>query len=143
LVKQKETMMDWSKRVFKRPLTSSDWDVLRSNNAHIENIAPIKILIPGQILILSNSTTAKDLADYRVKASQAESKLKSLLKDSSFDPLYFANTYDQLQEIKKQSDLVCFVKEPITPDFHELFAENLKKIHLFLLQKKGWIVPLI
>lgn len=137
LVKQKETMMDWSKRVFKRPLTCSDWDVLRSNNAHIENIAPIKILIPGQILILSNSTTAKDLADYRVKASQAESKLKSLLKDSSFDPLYFANTYDQLQEIKKQSDLVGFVKEPITPDFHELFAENLKKDPFVFAAKEG------
>ena len=137
LVKQKETMLNWSKRVFKRPLTSSDWDILRNNNAHIANIAPIKILIPGQIIILSNSTTAKELDNYRVKARQAESKLKSLLKDSSFDPLYFANTYDQLQEIKKQSDLVGFVKEPITPDFHEIFSENLKKDPFVFAAKEG------
>lgn len=137
LVKQKETMLNWSKRVFKRPLTSSDWDILRNNNAHIANIAPIKILIPGQIIILSNSTAAKELDNYRVKARQAESKLKSLLKDSSFDPLYFANTYDQLQEIKKQSDLVGFVKEPITPDFHEIFSENLRKDPFIFAAKEG------
>ncbi|WP_448760980.1 hypothetical protein [Acinetobacter tandoii] len=137
LVKQKETMLNWSKRVFKRPLTNSDWNILRSNNAHISNIAPIKILTPGQIIILCNNTTAKDLANYRAKAKQAESKFTTLLQDSSFDPLYFANTYDQLQEIKKQSDLVGLVKEPIKPDFSEIFAENLKKDPFIFAAKEG------
>ncbi len=35
LVKKTETMHDWSKRVFKKPLIASDWDILRVNNPHI------------------------------------------------------------------------------------------------------------
>ncbi|WP_288384154.1 hypothetical protein [uncultured Acinetobacter sp.] len=137
LVKQKETMLDWSKRVFKKPLIASDWDILRVNNTHISDIAPIKILTPGQVIILCNNTTSKDLNDYRVKAKKIESKLNSLRQDPSFDPSYFANTYDQLQEIKKKSDLVGLIKEPIIPDFYEVFSSNLKKDPFIFAAKEG------
>lgn len=126
LVKQKETMLDWSKRVFKKPLNPSDWDVLKANNPHLKNIAAIKILIPGQVIILCNTTTAKELNSYKSQAQKAESKLETFLKDENFDPLYFANSYDQLQEIKKGSDFVGLTNEPVQADFSELFLQNLK-----------------
>ncbi|MEB3862509.1 hypothetical protein MSG66_00455 [Acinetobacter sp. IK31] len=126
LVRQKETMLDWSKRVFKKPLVGSDWDIIRANNPHITNIAPIKILIPGQVIILCNNITAKDLESYKSKAKKVEKKLSLFLKDSQFDPLYFANTYDQLQAIKMNSDIVGLTKEPIEADFSELFIKNMK-----------------
>lgn len=126
LVKQKETMLDWSKRIFKKPLVASDWDTLRANNPHLKNIVPIKILTPGQVIILSNTTTSKKLEEYKVQAQKAESKLDIFLKDPKFDPLYFANTYDQLQDIKKQSDIVGITNEQIRADFSELFEQNLQ-----------------
>lgn len=126
LVKQKETMLDWSKRIFKKPLVASDWDTLRANNPHLKNIAPIKILTPGQVIILCNTTTSKKLEEYKAQAEKVESKLDMLLKDPKFDPLYFANTYDQLQDIKRQSHIVGLVKEPFKPDFSEIFSKNIK-----------------
>ena len=65
LIKKTETMLDWSKRVFKKPLIASDWDTLKTNNPHISNIAPIRLLTPGMVVILSNSTSAKELQKYK------------------------------------------------------------------------------
>lgn len=137
LVKQRETMLHWSQRVFKKSLTPSDWNTLQTNNPHLKSIAAIKTLIPGQVVILCNTTTAKELNSYKAKAQKAESKLETFLKDPNFDPLYFANSYDQLQEIKKGSDFVALTNEPVQADFSELFLQNLKSDPFILASKES------
>lgn len=94
LIKRKETMLDWSKRVFKKPLTSSDWDMLKANNPHLANIAPITILRPGQVVILSNSTAAKELPKYKKDAQHAQKNLERMMKDKDFDAQFFAQNYE-------------------------------------------------
>jgi len=94
LIKRKETMLDWSKRVFKKALTSSDWDMLKANNPHLANIAPITILRPGQVVILSNSTTAKELPKYKKDAQEAQKNLEQMIKDKDFDAQFFAQNYE-------------------------------------------------
>lgn len=98
LIKKSETMADWSKRVFKKPLTSSDWDVLRANNPHIKNMAPIRILTPGQVIILSNSTTAKELQNYKKEAQEAQKKLDEMKRDKNFNDQFFAQNYEFLYD---------------------------------------------
>lgn len=137
LVKQKETMLDWSKRIFKKTLIPSDWDVLRANNPHLKNIAAIKILIPGQVIVLCNTTTAKELNNYKSQAEKAELKLEKFLKDTKFDPLYFANSYDQLHEIKKNSDFVGLTNEPVQADFSDLFLQNMKSDPFIFASKES------
>lgn len=137
LVKQKETMLDWSKRIFKKTLIPSDWDVLRANNPHLKNIAAIKILIPGQVIVLCNTTTAKELNNYKSQAEKAELKLEKFLKDPKFDPLYFANSYDQLHEIKKNSDFVGLTNEPVQADFSDLFLQNMKSDPFIFASKES------
>lgn len=137
LVKQKETMLDWSKRIFKKTLIPSDWDILRANNPHLKNIAAIKILIPGQVIVLCNTTTAKELNNYKSQAEKAELKLEKFLKDPKFDPLYFANSYDQLHEIKKNSDFVGLTNEPVQADFSDLFLQNMKSDPFIFASKES------
>ena len=45
---------------------------------------------------------------------------------ADFDPLYFASTYDQLQEIKSYSNVVGITKDPIVGDFSEIFLKNME-----------------
>ncbi|MFW1852849.1 hypothetical protein ACG9XR_20090 [Acinetobacter guillouiae] len=94
LIKKTETMHDWSKRVFKKPLIASDWDTLRANNPHISNMVPIRLLTPGQVIILSNSTTAKELAQYKKDAQEAQKNLEQMKKDKDFDAEFFAQNYE-------------------------------------------------
>ncbi|WP_407923982.1 hypothetical protein [Acinetobacter rongchengensis] len=94
LVKKTETMLDWSKRIFKKPLVASDWDTLRANNPHLKNIAPIKLLTPGQVVVLSNSTTAKALPQYKKDAQEAQNNLDKMTKDKDFDAIFFAQNYE-------------------------------------------------
>jgi hypothetical protein len=98
LIKKTETMADWSKRVYKKPLSASDWDVLRANNPHIKNMASIRILTPGQVIILSNSTTAKELQKYKKEAQEAQKKLDEMKKDKNFDDQFFAQNYEFLYD---------------------------------------------
>nr|WP_174505656.1 hypothetical protein [Acinetobacter sp. Marseille-Q1620] len=94
LIKKTETMLDWSKRVFKKPLVASDWDILRANNPHISNIQSIRLLTPGQVVILSNSTTAKELPEYKKYAQEAQKNLDEMKKDKNFDAEFFAQNYE-------------------------------------------------
>ncbi|MEQ1309111.1 hypothetical protein [Acinetobacter bereziniae] len=94
LIKKTETMLDWSKRVFKKPLIASDWDTLRANNPHIANMAAIVLLNPGQVIILSNSTTAKELTQYKKDAQEAQNNLEQMKKDKDFDATFFAQNYE-------------------------------------------------
>ncbi|WP_343580469.1 hypothetical protein [Acinetobacter sp.] len=94
LIKKTETMLDWSKRVFKKPLNASDWDILRANNPHISNIAPIRLLTPGMVVILSNSTSAKELQKYKNDAQKAQTNIELMKKDKNFDAGFFAQNYE-------------------------------------------------
>ncbi|MCZ3210954.1 hypothetical protein NYZ42_18390, partial [Acinetobacter baumannii] len=83
-------MADLSKRVYKKPFSASEWVVLRANNPHIKNMAPIRILTPGQVIILSNSTTANELQTYKKEAQEAQKKLDEMKRDKNFDEQFFA-----------------------------------------------------
>ncbi|MNC79647.1 hypothetical protein D3C75_1321830 [compost metagenome] len=56
-------------------------------------MAPIRILTPGQVIILSNSTTAKELQKYKKEAQEAQKKLYEMKKDKNFDGQFFAQNY--------------------------------------------------
>lgn len=89
-----ETMHDWAKRVFKKPLIASDWDTLKANNPHISNMASIRLLTPGMVVVLSNSTTAKELPQYKKDAQEAQNNLEKMKKDKDFDAEFFAQNYE-------------------------------------------------
>ena len=94
LIKKPETVLAWSNRVFKKPLAPSDWDTLRANNPHLSSLVSVGILKPGWIIILSNSTTAKALPEYKKHAKAAFKNLEEMQKDKNFDALFFAQNYE-------------------------------------------------
>lgn len=114
LVKKTETMHDWAKRVFKKPLIASDWDILKANNPHIPNIAPIRLLSPGMIVILSNSTTAKELPQYKKDAQDALNYLEKMKKYKDFDAEFFAQNYEFFHNALRNDDFVGISHTPIT-----------------------------
>ena len=87
-------MQAWAKRVFKKPLIASDWDTLKANNPHISNMASIRLLTPGMVVVLSNSTTAKELPQYKKDAQEAQKNLEQMKKDKDFDAEFFAQNYE-------------------------------------------------
>lgn len=127
LVKKSEPVMTWAQRVFKKPLTQKDWGILKANNPHLSNLVSMGILQPGQVVIIANSTTAKELPEYKKQAQQAQKNLEEMKKDKDFDSVYFAAIYDPLQDIKAQSDLVGLTKEAINGDFVEIFKKNMER----------------
>ncbi|MFW1800780.1 hypothetical protein ACG9YX_12200 [Acinetobacter nematophilus] len=116
LIKKTETMLDWSKRVFKKPLIASDWDTLRANNPHIANMAAIVLLSPGQVIVLSNSTTAKELTQYKKDAQEAQNNLEQMKKDQDFDATFFAQNYEFFYDAFNDS------RTEITQ--HDIFKNN-------------------
>lgn len=94
LIKKQEPVLSWSNRVFKKPLASTDWDILKANNPHLPNLVSMGVLQPGQVVILANSTTAKDLTEYKTQAQQAHKKLEEMKKDKDFDATFFAQNYE-------------------------------------------------
>ena len=113
MIKKTETMHDWAKRVFKKPLIASDWDTLKANNPHISNMAPIKLLTPGQVIILSNSTTAKKLAQYKKDAQEAQQNLEQMKQDKKFDAEFFAQNYEFFDSALRNEDYVGISHTPI------------------------------
>ena len=112
-VKKTETMLDWSKRIFKQMLVPSDWEVLRTNNPHIDHIQPIRLLTPGMIVVLSNSTKAKQLPQYKNDAQQAQKNLDEMKKDKSFDAEFFALNYEFFYDSLKYEEFVGISTTPI------------------------------
>lgn len=94
LIKKSESVMAWSQRVFKKPLTPSDWDILKTNNTHLPNLVFIGVLQPGQVIILSNTTTAKELTEYKKHAKEAQENLEKMKQDKDFDAEFFAQNYE-------------------------------------------------
>lgn len=94
LVKKSEPVMTWGQRVFKKPLTEKDWGILKANNPHLSNLVSMGILQPGQVVIIANSTTAKELPEYKKQAQQAQKNLEGMKKDKDFDAEFFAQNYE-------------------------------------------------
>ncbi|PJG43067.1 hypothetical protein XA39_09455 [Acinetobacter tandoii] len=94
LIKNEESVLGWSQRVFKKPLVPSDWEILKANNPHLSNLVSVGLLQPGQVVILSNTTTAKELVEYKKQAQQAHKKLEEMKKDEKFDVAFFAQNYE-------------------------------------------------
>ena len=94
LVKKTEPVMTWAQRVFKKPLTEKDWGILKANNPHLTNLVSMGVLQPGQVVIISNSTTAKELPEYKKQAQQAHDNLEQMKKEKDFDAVFFAQNYE-------------------------------------------------
>lgn len=103
LIKKTESMQNWAKRVFKKPLVASDWDTLKANNPHISNITPTRLLTPGQVIVLSNSTTAKELPQYKKEAQESQKNLDQMKKDKDFDAEFFAQNYEFFYDASNDS----------------------------------------
>lgn len=75
-------------------MTEKDWGILKANNPHLNNLVSLGVLQPGQVVIISNSTTAKELPEYKKQAQQAHDNLEQMKKDKDFDPVFFAQNYE-------------------------------------------------
>lgn len=113
LVKSDESVLSWSRRVFKKPLSPSDWDILRANNPHMPNLISVGLLQPGQLIILSNSTTAKKLPEYKKLAQQAQKNLDEMNRDKHFDVLFYAQNFEFINSALLNDDYVGMSTEPV------------------------------
>ncbi|WP_043971948.1 MULTISPECIES: hypothetical protein [Acinetobacter] len=94
LIKKAEPVMTWSQRIFKKPLSVKDWEILKANNPHLSNLVSMGVLQSGQVVIIANSTTAKELSEYKKQAQQAQQNLEQMKKDKDFDADFFAQNYE-------------------------------------------------
>ncbi|WP_257220528.1 hypothetical protein [Acinetobacter sp. YH12157] len=120
LVKKSEPMMTWAQRVFKKPLTEKDWGVLKANNPHLTNLVSIGVLQPGQVVIISNSTTAKELPEYKKQAQQAHDNLEQMKKDADFDAVFFAQNYEFFYDALLQENAKIVNKNIFEENDHPL-----------------------
>lgn len=145
LIKKPETALSWSQRVYKQPLVPSDWDILRSNNPHLLNLVPLGVLQPGQVVVLSNSTTAKTLAEYKKQAKRAQDNLEMMQKDKEFDALFFAQNYEFFYDALERDNTRVIKKDAFDKNNHPLtikFDKN-KKDKGFFEQKMAADAALI
>ena len=120
LVKKSEPVMTWAQRVFKKPLTEKDWGTLKANNPHLTNLVTMGVLQPGQVVIISNSTTAKELPEYKKQAQQANDNLEKMKKDKDFDAVFFAQNYEFFYDALLQSNAKIVKKNIFKEDGHPL-----------------------
>lgn len=131
LVKKAEPVMSWTQRVFKQPLSEKDWSVLKANNPHLSNLVSMGVLQPGQVVIIANSTTAKELPEYKKQAQQAQKNLEEMKKDKDFDAELFAQNYEFFYDalLRKNTKIVTRNifeenKHPLTIKFNQKEDED-------------------
>lgn len=120
LVKKSEPVMTWAQRVFKKPLTEKDWGILKANNPHLSNLVSMGILQPGQVVIIANSTTAKELPEYIKQAQQAQKILEEMKKDKNFDAVFFAQNYEFFYDALLQENTKIVNKNIFEENDHPL-----------------------
>lgn len=125
LVKSKQTVLELVGKVFKAPLTPSDWEILQKNNTHLGTLASMRYLNPGQVVILSNVTKGKRLDKYKQQAKEAQKKLDALTKDPKFDAEFFAEYYEFFFDALHDpyAGLTKLAEEDM--DFTEKYADNI------------------
>ncbi|WP_436861337.1 hypothetical protein [Acinetobacter haemolyticus] len=134
LVKKSEPVMTWAQRVFKKPLTEKDWGILKANNPHLTNLVSMGVLQPGQVVIISNSTTAKELPEYKKQAQQAHQNLEQMKKDKDFDAVFFAQNYEFFYDALLQENAKIVNKNIFEENDHPLtikFNQEEKKDSFF------------
>ncbi|WP_286426089.1 hypothetical protein [Acinetobacter indicus] len=112
--------MTWAQRVFKKPLTEKDWGILKANNPHLTNLVSMGVLQPGQVVIISNSTTAKELPEYKKQAQQAHDNLEQMKKDADFDAVFFAQNYEFFYDALLQENAKIVNKNIFEENDHPL-----------------------
>ncbi|WP_228154396.1 hypothetical protein [Acinetobacter indicus] len=120
LVKKTEPVMTWAQRVFKKPLTEKDWGILKANNPHLTNLVSMGVLQPGQVVIISNSTTAKELPEYKKQAQQAHQNLEQMKKEKDFDAVFFAQNYEFFYDALLQENAKIVNKNIFEENDHPL-----------------------
>ena len=96
LVKKTETMGALMDRIYQQAPGAAEWKVMQENNPHLGTESVIKNLLPGQVVVLANTSkiTAK-LQQYRTLAKQAEDKRRGLhQRYQDFDAEFFAQHYE-------------------------------------------------
>ncbi|MGE8645929.1 hypothetical protein [Acinetobacter vivianii] len=134
LVKKTEPVMTWAQRVFKKPLAAKDWEILKANNPHLSNLVAMGVLQPGQVVIISNSTTAKELPEYKKQAQLAYQNLEEMKKDKDFDAEFFAQNYEFFYDALQGKDTKIINKNFFEDNDHPLtikFNQQEKKDSFF------------
>lgn len=120
LIKSGQLASQWASRVFKKPLDNSDWNKLRINNPHLRSITPLTFLKPGQVVILSNSTTAKELVEYKRMAQQVQKNLEEMQEDKNYDIDFLAQNYELLYDFIGNKNSQIIPKEAFDKNTHPL-----------------------
>ncbi|MCO8043733.1 hypothetical protein OC498_14050 [Acinetobacter bohemicus] len=124
LIKKKEKLINWSKRIFKQPLIKSDWEILKKNNPHILDLSSTSTLEPGQIIVLSNTTTANEISDYKKYAEEAQDNLNQMKKDKNFDAEFFAQNYEFLYDALQSQETKITNQNIFKNNEHPLVYKN-------------------
>lgn len=134
LIKKQEPVGSWVSRVLNKPLLPSDWEILSANNPHLPNLNLMGVLQPGQVVILSNSKTAKELPKYKKYAQHAYDVLEEMNKMKDFDAEFFAQNYEFLYDSLKVKSSQIIPREAFDKNEHPLtikFNEQKKEKGFF------------
>lgn len=113
LIKSRETATSWARKVYKNQLTVKDWEILKQNNPHIPQFDSKATLTPGQVIILSNSTTAKELPEYKRLAKEAHKNLEKMVYGEGVNAQFFAQNYEFFYDALIGEEYVGVSYEPI------------------------------
>lgn len=114
LVKKQESVKDFLKRIYIYTPTSKEENIFRANNSHLIG-TPILTLLPGDVVVLSNTSNgkSKELVQMKNDAKAAKVEFEKVKKDYKFDAESFAYNADALQGMLMQSEYVALTKSPV------------------------------
>lgn len=114
LVKKQETVESFLKKIYRYRPTQKEENIFRTNNSHLTG-TPVLILLPGDIVVLSNTSNSnnKELTEMKRDAKAAKVEFQKAKKEFKFDAESFAYNADALQGMLMQADYVALTKDPI------------------------------
>lgn len=114
LVKKQETVESFLKRIYRYRPTQKEENIFRANNSHLTG-TPVLTLLPGDIVVLSNTSNSnnKELTKMKRDAKAAKVEFEKAKKEFKFDAESFAYNADTLQGMLMQADYVALTKDPI------------------------------
>lgn len=114
LVKKQETVESFLKRIYRYRPTQKEENIFRTNNSHLTG-TPVLTLLPGDIVVLSNTSNSnsKELTEMKRDAKAAKVEFEKAKKEFKFDAESFAYNADALQGMLMQADYVALTKNPI------------------------------
>lgn len=129
LVKKTETMGALMNRIYQQAPGAAEWKVLADNNPHLGSVSMIKNLLPGQVVVLANSSKlTPKLNKYLTLAKEAETKRQTLHQQySDFDAEFFAQNYELFYDaMDSQNGNQAWLSTQSVPSFgeNEATAQN-------------------